>query len=535
MLKKFFPRIAVSSIQLVLLTVAFWLAFCNFALWSAFFQDYPLSLKTVPLFATAVFGFAAVYIIVLCLFCFRWTIKPILIVLLIASSQAAYYMDTYNVIIDDLMITNVFETDTKEAGELFSLSMLVYLFFLGILPAIVVYRARIRFKPLHREIFARLKLIGALLAVALVLFFAQSAVLSSFFREHKSVRFYANPANYTFALGRHVRNVRRSLESQKPLVIVGKDAKIPDEDVTRELIIMVVGETARADRFSLNGYARKTNPLLEKQEIVSFHNVTSCATLTALSVPCMFSDLLVKDFTVAKARGRENVLDVLGHSGAQLLWRDNNSSSKGVAERITIEDYRDPKINTICDEECRDEGMLIGLQDYINEHPKGDIVIVLHAMGNHGPAYYKRYPKAFRKFQPECRTNELADCTREEINNSYDNAILYTDYFLNNVIEFLKTNDSKFETAMLYVSDHGESLGENNVYLHGLPNFLAPKEQRHVPMIMWVGKNFRRVQIDALRAKKDKAYSHDNIFHTLLGMLEIESKSYNKFLDITKN
>lgn len=535
MLKKLSARLHVTSTQLIILTVLFWLVCCNLALWSAFLHDYPLNMKNAAFLATAIFGFAAVYIIVLSMFCFRWTIKPILIVLLIASSQAAYYMDSYNVIIDDLMITNVFETDTKEAGDLFSLSMLGYLLFLGILPALVVYRAKIRFKPLHREVFTRLKLIGALLAVALVLYFAQSAVLSSFFREHKSVRFYANPANYTFALGRHVRNVRRSLESQQPLIMVGKDAKVPDEDVTRELIIMVVGETARADRFSLNGYAKKTNPLLEKQDVVSFHNVTSCATLTALSVPCMFSILPEKDFTVAKARGRENVLDVLERSGAQVLWRDNNSSSKGVAERITIEDYRDPKINTICDEECRDEGMLVGLQDYVNKHPKGDIVVVLHAMGNHGPAYYKRYPKAFKKFQPECLTNELADCTREEINNSYDNAILYTDYFLNKVIEFLKTNDSKFETAMLYVSDHGESLGENNVYLHGLPNFLAPTEQRHVPMIMWVGKNFRRVQIDELREKKDKPYSHDNIFHTLLGMLEIETRSHNKFLDITKN
>lgn len=535
MLKKFSARLHVTSIQLILLTVAFWLVFANAALFSALLRDYPLGLKNAAFLATAVFGFGAVYTIVLCLFCFRWTIKPILIVLLIASSQAAYYMDTYNVIIDDLMISNVFETDAKEAGDLFSPSMLLYLLFLGILPAIVVYRARITFRPLHRELFLRLKLIGSLLAVALILYFLQSAVLSSFFREHKPVRFYANPANYVFGVGRHVRNVRRSLQDKKPIILTGEDAKIPHDDVTRELIILVVGETARADRFSLNGYARKTNPLLEKQDVVSFRDVRSCATLTALSVPCMFSMLTEKDFSVAKATGRENVLDVLVHSGAHVLWRDNNSSSKGVAERITIEDYRNPKINTICDDECRDEGMLVGLEDYINKHPTGDIVIVLHSMGNHGPAYYKRYPKAFKKFQPECLTNELADCTREEINNAYDNAILYTDYFLNKVIAFLKTNDSKFETAMLYISDHGESLGENNVYLHGLPNFLAPKEQRHVPMIMWVGKNFHRVTTDELRAKKEKPYSHDHIFHTLLGMLEIQSDAYNKFLDITKN
>lgn len=535
MLKKLFAPLHLTSIQLILITVGFWMVFANAALFAALLRDYPLNLKNAVFLATAVFGFSAVQIIVLSLVCFRWTIKPILIVLLIASSQAAYYMDTYNVIIDDLMITNVLETDTKEAGDLISVNMLLYLFFLGLLPSLVVYRARIVFKPLGREIVGRVALVGGLLAVALVLYFLQSAVISSFFREHKPIRFYANPSSYVFALGRQVRNYRRSLVNQQPLILTGEDAKIPDTDITRELIIMVVGETARADRFSLNGYERKTNPLLEKQAVASFRNVTSCATLTALSVPCMFSMLGEKGFSVSKARGRENALDVLVRSGAHVLWRDNNSSSKGVSERIVTEDYRNPKINTICDEECRDVGMLVGLSDYIAKHPTGDIVIVLHAMGNHGPAYYKRYPKAFRKFTPECRTNELADCSVEEINNAYDNAILYTDYFLNEVIAFLKKHDAQFETAMLYVSDHGESLGENNIYLHGLPNFLAPKEQRHVPMIMWVGENYRRVNIDALRAKKEKPYSHDHIFHTLLGMLEIESKSYNKFLDITKN
>ena len=535
MLKRFKTPLHVTSIQLIVLTVLFWMLFANMALFHAFMRDYPFSFKNLGLYATAFYGFAAVDIIVLCLFCFRPTIKPILIVLLLATSQAAYYMDTYNVIIDDLMITNIFETDTREVGDLISINMLMYLLFLGILPSIAVYRAKIIYRPFRREILIRAGVIGGLLAGALVLYFLQSAVLSSFFREHKAVRFYANPQSYVFGLGRHVRDYRRSLEKRKPLERVGEDAHIPASDVTRELIIMVVGETARADRFSLNGYQRKTNPLLEKQNVASFRDVTSCATLTALSVPCMFSMLTEKGFSVDKASGRENVLDVLERTGANILWRDNNSSSKGVANRVTIEDFRNPANNPICDEECRDEGMLVGLDDYIAKHPTGDIVIVLHAMGNHGPAYYKRYPKAFRKFTPECRTNELSDCSLDEINNAYDNAILYTDYVLNKTIEFLKKHDDRFETAMLYVSDHGESLGEKNVFLHGLPNFLAPKEQRHVPLIMWVGKNFRRTTIDDLRSKVHKPYSHDNIFHTLLGMMEVKTSSYNKFLDMTRN
>ncbi len=536
MLKKLFAPANITSMHLIILVVVFWMVFANSAFFSALLVDYPLNAKNAFFLATLAFGFTAVNVIVLALFCFRGTIKPILIVLLIASSLAAYFMDSYNIIIDDLMIRNTLETDAKEAGDLLSVSMMVYLFFLGILPALFVYRANIRFKPFYRELFSRVKWIGALLAIVLVLLYLQSAATASFFREHKSIRYYANPGNYEFALGRKVRDFWRSQKESKPLTLTGIDAKIPDTDVDRELTIMVVGETARADRFSLNGYDKKTNPLLEKQQVVSFKNIRSCATLTAISVPCMFSIDPEKGFNVEKAKGKENALDVLVRSGAQVLWRDNNSSSKNVADRITYQDFRTPKTNTICDGgECRDEGMLVGLQQYINEHPKGDILIVLHSMGNHGPAYYKRYPKEFKKFTPECQTNELADCSSEEINNAYDNAILYTDYFLNKVIELLKQNDDRFETSMLYISDHGESLGENNVYLHGLPNFLAPKEQRHVPMIIWAGKHFARVTFAELEAKKKKPYSHDNIFHTLLGFMEIESNSYNKFLDITKN
>lgn len=530
-----FLRLHVTSIQLILLTVLFWMLVANAAMFKALLHDYPLNAKNAAFLATATYGFAAVDVIVLSLVCFRRTIKPILIVLLLVSSQVAYYMDSYNVIIDDQMLTTALQTDMRELSGLISLGMLGYLLFLGILPSIVVYRARIRFKPWRQEMCSRITLVVALLLVTAVLFFAQSAVVSSFFREHKPIRSYANPANYVFGLGREVRVYWRSIQSQKPLIRTGMDARIASADITRELVVMVVGETARADRFSLNGYARKTNPLLEKQDVVSFTHVRSCATLTALSVPCMFSNLTEKNFSVAKANAQENVLDVLEHSKAHVLWRDNNSSSKGVADRVTYQDYRSQKINRICDHECRDEGMLAGLQDYIDKQPNGDIVIVLHTMGNHGPAYYQRYPRTFAAFKPECKTNELADCTHEQISNAYDNAVLYTDYFLNKVIEFLKQNDSKFETSMLYISDHGESLGENNIYLHGLPNFIAPEEQRHVPMIMWVGKNYRRISAAQLAAKRDRLYSHDNIFHTLLGMLEIDTKNYKPSLDITQN
>lgn len=535
MFKNLFPRMTFSSTRLIILLALFWMTFANYSLFTALLHDYPLNAKNALFLITAVIGFTSVIIIALTLFCWPKITKPLVIVLLIASAMAAYFMDTYHVLIDDLMIRNTIETDTHEAGDLLSLTMMAYLLLLGILPSILVWRSTIVFKPFLRELFSRVKILTVIAIVLATLMLAQGAAVASFFREHKTVRYYANPANYTFGLVRHVRHRIRSAKQNQPIAQLGEDAKIPDTDKTRELVIVVVGETARADRFSLNGYSKHTNPLLEKQDVVSFSKVRSCATLTAVSVPCMFSVEGEANFNVDKAKQKENVLDVFEHAGANVLWRDNNSSSKGVADRAIYQNYRNPKINTICDDECRDEGMLVGLQDYIDDQKKGDIVIVLHQMGNHGPAYYKRYPKKFEKFTPACQTNELADCSREEINNAYDNAILYTDYFLNQVVELLKRNDRKFETAMLYVSDHGESLGENNVYLHGLPNFAAPETQRHVPMIMWLGKNFRALNNAGLRLKKDRPLSHDNISHTLLGIMEIQTDIYKRDLDLIRN
>lgn len=313
---------------------------------------------------------------------------------------------------------------------------------------------------------------------------------------------------------------------------MGADAHIPAADQGRELIILVVGETARADRFSINGYARETSPQLQAAQAISFSNFRACGTSTAVSVPCMFSASGMADFDLKKEGTQENLLDVLRHAGINVLWLDNNSDSKGVAIRTPYQDYKTPERNPVCDLECRDEGMLSKLQDYIDNHPTGDIFIVLHQMGNHGPAYYKRYPPEFEKFRPACKNNELGKCSTEEISNAYDNAILYTDHFLGKAIALLKQNDASFETGLFYVSDHGESLGENGLFLHGLPRAIAPDSQLLVPAIIWLGSGFRDIDKPAMLKKRKDRFSHDNVFHTILGMMEIGTELYRPELDL---
>jgi lipid A ethanolaminephosphotransferase len=314
---------------------------------------------------------------------------------------------------------------------------------------------------------------------------------------------------------------------------IGLDATINVQANSQRLVILVVGEAARADRFSLNGYERQTSPLLEQESVISFKNMISCGSDTALSVPCMFSYLNRENYSHAKGKNMSNVLDIISRAGVEVLWRDNNSDSKGAADRITFEDYRSNNFNPLCNPECRDEGMLSGLQSYIDERPDSNILIVLHTMGSHGPAYYRRYPQAFEVFTPTCQTNQLNECSDEQINNAYDNTIVYADYFLSKVIELLKNNAEDLDTAMFYISDHGESLGENGVYLHGMPYFMAPIEQVHVPAIMWLDKSFaKEVNTEALEIVANEPLSHDNLFHTLLGLMLVETEVYDQRLDI---
>lgn len=450
----------------------------------------------------------------------RW----ILTIIVLSSAWAAYYMDEFGVIIDHVMLDNAVKTDAREIMGLMSWGFLIKMLLLGAMPAFVLFK-KVPERFFQRDtITVRLKHISLLMLGMIMVTIPFTADYATFIREHKMVRMYANPTFFHYSL------IKWSSQKLFTNHITGLqktalDAHNVEADQHHELIIMVVGETARFDRFSLNGYPRITNPRLAKEKVVSFKQVTSCGTSTGVSVPCMFSMLSRKQYDEDKALHMENALDVLHREGVKVLWRDNNSDSKGVALRVPYEDFKSPAHNPICeDNECRDIGMLSGLDKFITENKDHDILIVLHQMGNHGPEYYRRYPEQFKQFKPICQTGRMSECSQLEIDNAYDNAILYTDYFLSEVIQFLKKYDSHRETAMLYVSDHGESLGEHGIYLHAAPYMIAPKEQTHVPAILWVGQHFD-YQLPQIAQYADYPLSHDDVFCTLLTSYEIKSEA----------
>ena len=433
-------------------------------------------------------------------------------------------MDVYHVVIDDNMIRNTIQTNLAESSDLFSLKLVAYVLLLGVLPSFIIYKLEINYENIKSELITKLKYILISLSIIGVILFSFSKFYTSFFREHKSLRYHSNPIFWIYSINNFL--VKSFTSQTITLKKIGDDAKISiNMDEKRKIMILIVGEATRADRFSLNGYEKETNPLLKNENVINFTNMYSCGTSTAESVPCMFSIFGRADYSYKKGISTENVIDVLNKTNeVSILWRDNNSDSKGVALRVAYEDYKTSKTNTICDEECRDEGMLVGLDKYIEQHKDKNILIVLHQMGNHGPAYYKRYVKEFEKFAPICKTNQLENCTKDEVGNAYDNAVLYTDYFLSKVINFLKPYSQNYETSMFYISDHGESLGENGLYLHGMPYFVAPDAQKHVASVLWLGNSEKR--------NIDEIYSQDNLFHTLLGFFDVKTSIYKENMDI---
>lgn len=516
----------------ILLVTVFIMLTGNLALFSRILEIYPPTLSNLPFLLSLAAFFTVLTAIFFLSICYGKATRWVLAIFLVIVALAAYYMDHYKVIVDIVMIDNIIHTDSKELAGVLSLGLLFRALFLGIIPAWLVIKYFPKSENTRSEFKSRLPVLGILVLSIVLLVVPFTASYASFWREHKITRFYANPTYSIYSVIKYITQ-QLSIAKVGPLHAIAQDAVFVGPNTKAELMILVVGETARADRFSLNGYHRETNPLLAKQEVISLSNVSSCGTSTGVSVPCMFSALPRAKYDKEKALNQENALDVLADNGVEILWRDNNSDSKGVATRMKYEDFKSPTLNPECAGECRDIGMLSGLDKYIQSRKGKDILIVLHQMGNHGPEYYRRYPKEFERFKPMCMTGELRDCSQEEIDNSYDNAILYTDYFLSETINFLKKYDGDYATAMLYVSDHGESLGEHGFYLHAAPYMIAPKEQTHVPAIVWMGKHFD-YKLDQLMPYKDYPLSHDDVFCTLLVAFELNSKTCEAKKDVLR-
>ncbi|EPJ87275.1 phosphoethanolamine transferase [Pseudomonas sp. CFII68] len=478
--------------------------------------------------------------LVLTLVAFRSLLKPVLMLLFLISAGVAYFMAQYGVLIDAGMLRNFAETNATEVRDLLSLKLFVYIGLLGVLPCWLLFKTPINYRRWPKELLSKLLVGVASAAVIGMAALANYQGLSSLFRNHHELRLMVVPSNY---IGASLGYLREQVASAKqPFITLGEDASRNPAWQThgrKSLTVLVVGESARAENFGILGYNRDTTPTLDKEAgLIAFTDVHSCGTETAVSVPCMFSNMGRKNYDASMARNEEGLLDVLKRAGLEVIWRDNQSGCKGTCDRVTLQDVSNLKDPALCaNSECRDEILLQGLQHFIDTLDK-DTVLVLHQMGSHGPEYFKRYPKEYEHFTPVCESNALNNCSRESIVNGYDNTLVYTDHVLSTLIDLLRANQDKVDTAMLYLSDHGESLGEYNLFLHGTPYMLAPEQQKHVAMLAWFSDSYQKsfsVDTHCLQLSREKPLSQDNLFHSMLGLLEVNSHVYNRDLDLFAN
>ena len=547
--------VAVTVESLLLVASLFWALTANTAFFGAALSDRSLAQSATWGFALALgLMLLSLHFLLLGLVCNRWTVKPVLVMLVIGTAVATHFMQSFGVYLDPSMLRNAMRTDVAEARELWTWRLLPHLLVYAMLPLLMLWRVRVVHRPWLRATAVRA---GALL-LSLVVFVGVLLLVfqpfSSLMRNHKEVRYLATPANYVWSLAA-VAQVQAKGVAQ-PRQPIGLDATPGPRMLSRTkplLVVLVVGETARAANWGLNGYARQTTPELARLPVINFPDVTACGTNTEVSLPCMFAPEGRRDYDEARIRGSQSLLHLLARAGVNAHWRDNQSGCKGVCDGLSQDDVVSLNPPGLCrDGHCLDEGLLSGLDDRLARMKgmkgmqgmqdmngvSGTGFLVLHQLGNHGPSYFRRYPPAFARFGPACQNDDLRQCSRDEIVNAYDNALLYTDHVLASLIAKLQAHASDVDSAMLYVSDHGESLGENNLYLHGLPFAIAPDAQRRVPMVAWFSPGAPTqlgTDVACLQRRATQPLSHDHLFHTLLNWLDVKTALYQPAWDLARD
>lgn len=487
---------------------------------------------TAPILLTCAF------IIIFSGFAWPYIFKPFMMFVTLTSAGALYAAVNFQTMFDSTMMESVFETNSSEILFYLNYTTIFYLFIFGVLPCVFI--ATVRIKPYRNWKHAVVARVG----IVLVAVVGIGLVAETCYKDYASVGRNNSYLN-KMIIPAHIFNGAKYLkktyfETKLAYKTLGTDAKMLEvANGKPTLMVIVLGETARAMNFAYNGYDRDTNPYTKDLDLIAFQNVSSCGTYTALSVPCMFSNMTRNSYSKAHAAAQDNVLNVLQHAGVDVMWIDNDGGDKGVAKKLSYISIDASLKNDDCNgSTCFDVVMLKDAKQFIQDGSRNKL-LVLHTIGSHGPTYWQRYPNTQAPFQPACNRSDIENCDDKQIVNVYDNTLVYTDYVLSQVINELKNVSNDYNVMMTYISDHGESLGEGGLYLHGTPYAIAPKEQTQVPWLMWIPDEYALQKGLNTQCIKDKAQkftlSHDNLFHSLIGLYGVQTEVQDLELDITQN
>lgn len=441
----------------------------------------------------------------LVLFLGRIVGKCILAFLFIGNAVCFYFITTYQVLVTDKMMGNVFNTQYSEASGFFSWQALLYVIFLGIVPCIYLFTRKIEYgKP--KRFFANIGIsLGIVLAIALV----NIQNWPWIDRHATQLGSLLMPWSYTINSVRFYNAEKKKNRKAIPL----PDAQIVTD--SKDICVLIIGESARRENFSLYGYDRPTNPLMEKDSVTALV-ANAAATYTTAGVKAILDHKPTNKLY-------EILPNYLFRTGVDVVWRTTNWGEPPVhiAKYYKTKDLK----NMYPEADDRyDSILLAGLKDEILSCEKNKMLVILHTSTSHGPTYNKKYPADFEVFSPVCNTVEMAKADKKELMNAYDNTIVYTDYLIHSVIEILREIPQR-RSCVMFVSDHGESLGEGNLYMHGVPMAVAPKEQIEIPFIVWTSDKNMKIETN-------REVEQYNVFHSILSFLGIESPIYDKKMDV---
>ena len=442
------------------------------------------------------------------LWCFRVVGKIIVALSLIIDAGCLYFINTYDTLLDDTMMGNVFNTQYSEASGFFSLAFVLYLLLLGVIPAIYVILRKIDYSSAKRMFAFN----GSSLGLVLIIALANMSNWPWIDRNATVLGSLLLPWSYS------VNSIRYQIKEHKMNreEILLPDAVFTEPDEKR-VCVLVIGESARQDHFSLYGYPRQTNPLLSNQERLTAIRADAAATYTTAGVKAILD-----------SRPTDKLYEILPNylyrAGAEVVWRTSNWGEPPVH----IEKYQNPEalLELYPHADPAYDGILFeGLKDEILSSGKSKVLLIIHTSISHGPAYNKRYPAEFEHFTPVCNTVEMAKADHDELMNSYDNTIIYTDYLLSEAIKQLEELPKEWESCLMYVSDHGESLGEGNLFMHGVPISIAPREQIEIPFLVWTSEGSREIK------PLDKVGQY-HVFHSVMSFLGAESEIFDENMNI---
>ena len=423
---------------------------------------------------------------------------------LFGDAVMLYFVNTYDVLVTDEMMGNVFRTQYSEASGFFSLAFVLYVLLLGILPSVYLFARKVEYGSWKRL----LSWLGGGVAAVLVLVFGNMKNWPWIDRNSTELGSLLMPWSYIVNSFRYYGAEKRKNVQEIPL----PDAVLTDD--SRDVCVLMIGESARRDHFSLYGYPKETNPYTVTDSVRAYVAEAS-ATYTAAGVKAILEPFASDEL-------HEILPNYLYRTGVDVLWRTSNWGEPPVHARKyeTIGDLKEryPEVDG------RYDGILLhGLAEEIAASEKDKLFIVIHGYTNHGPQYNTNYPAEFEVFTPVSNTTEMSKVSQEELFNAYDNSIVYTDWLIHSVISTLK--ESGRRGCVLYVSDHGESLGENNLYMHGVPYSMAPREQLEIPFLVWTSD-------PALRFRDLPEVGQHHVFHTVLDFFGVESPAFDENMSI---